>query len=82
VRPHPHYKDHLFAVNDILFVHPKYRNTNLSAGLFQYAEKKLKERGVSVMAIHMKVDNPFESFAEKLGFEKAEYTYQKFIGER
>jgi GNAT superfamily N-acetyltransferase len=80
VHPNPHYKDHIFAVNDILFVHPDFRGTTLPVRMFKYAEEKLRQRGVSVMSLHMKTKHPFVGFAEKLGFRKAEYNFTKWIG--
>lgn len=81
VRPHPHYKDHIFAMNDVLYVHPDYRKTSVSVRMFQYAEKALKAMGVSKIVLHMKTKHPFVSFAEKLGYTLEEYNFAKYIGE-
>jgi GNAT superfamily N-acetyltransferase len=77
--PNPHYKDHIFAQNDILFVRKDYRGTNLPVRMFLYAEEKLKEEGVSVLSLHMKVEHPFVGFAEKLGYKKSEYNFTKVL---
>ncbi len=78
---HPHYKDHKFAQNDILFIHPKYRGTTVAYRMLKYVEKELKNIGCSVMLLHMKTTFPFEKLCEKLGMDKQEIIYSKYIGE-
>lgn len=81
VQTNIHYKDHLFATNDILFIDPEYRGKLAGVKLFKYAEKKLKEKGVSIISIHMKTHMPFDKLLERLKYEKQEYNYMKYIGE-
>ena len=76
-----HYKDHIFAVNDIMYVANAYRGSTVAYRMLSYAEKELKKLGVSVMSVHMKADFPFERLCEKRGMKKAEYLYTKFIGD-
>ena len=79
--PHLHYKDHMYALNDIVFIAAEYRNAKFGLSLFKYAEEALKDKGVSVMIIHMKTSLPFDSLCEGLGYDYAERSYSKFIGE-
>jgi len=81
LQPHMHYKDHTFAMNDILYIHPEYRKGSAGYKLFKYAEKSLKEIGVHVLMIHAKVKNDFKPLMDKLGFNRVEYNYSKYIGE-
>lgn len=81
VTPNPHYKDHFFAVNDILFVLPEYRGGTTAYRMFKYAFDKLTERGASVITIHMKTDAMFDGLCEKLGMERQEYLYTKYVGD-
>ena len=81
VTPHIHYKDHLFASNDILFIHPDYRKGRAGIGLFKFAEQDLKAKGVSVLIIHMKVKHPFDPLCIKLGYTNIERLYSKYIGD-
>jgi len=81
VLPHLHYQDHMYAANDILFIAPEYRNAKVGLSLFKYAEEALKELGVSVLTVHMKTLLPFDSLCEGLGYDYAERSYTKFIGE-
>jgi len=78
---HPHYKDNKFAQNDILFIHPDYRGGTVAYRMFKYAEKELKNIGCSVNLIHMKTQFPFERLCEKLGMDKQEIIYSKYIGD-
>lgn len=80
-RPHPHYKDHLFAVNDIIFIDQEYRKGLVGYKLIKFVENDLKKMGVSVLAVNTKVHKPFDSVLERLGFENTERLYTKYIGE-
>ena len=76
-----HYRDHVFAANDILYVDEAYRGSTVAYRMISFAEKELKKLGVSVMTVHMKTDFPFERLCEKRGMKRSEYIYTKFIGE-
>lgn len=80
-RHHPHYKDHIFAANDIIYIDPDYRKGLAGYYLIKYVEKNLKERGVSVLTINTKVHKPFDAVLQRLGFENVERLYSKYIGE-
>lgn len=81
LQPHLHYLDHTFAINDVLFLLPEYRHTDIGAGMFMYAEEKLKEAGASVIIIHMKTHAPFDSLCLALGYENVERNYSKYVGD-
>lgn len=76
-----HYKDHLFASNDIVFLHPDYRKGRTGIKLIQFAEKCLKEDGVSVLSINTKVHKPFDNLMQFLKFSLVERIYSKYIGD-
>lgn len=78
---HLHYKDHMYACNDILFLDEKYRGGIVALDLTNKAEDVLCDKGVSVITMHMKSYAPFETLMEVQGFEKVEYLYSKYIGE-
>ena len=81
IQPHLHYQDHKFATNDILYLDPEYRNQEIATEMFTVAEIDLKEKGISVMGLHVKVTNRFDSLCDKLGFKKTEIMYSKFLGD-
>lgn len=78
---HPHYKDNKMAQNDVLFIHPDYRGGTAAYRMFKFAEKELIKIGCSVNTIHMKTQFPFENLCQKIGMNKQEIIYSKYIGE-
>lgn len=81
VREHPHYKSDLYAVNDIVYVHPDHRHTEVAPVMLQNLETIMQERGVSVMTFHMKTYKTFEALMDFSGFDKVEYLYSKLLKE-
>lgn len=81
IQPHLHYQETLYGVNDILFLEPSYRGSDVAVKLFMFAEERLRDEGVDVLVLHMKTSLPFEGLAKFLHYDKAEYNYSKYIGE-
>ncbi len=81
VYTHPHYKENKFAQNDILFIHPEYRKGTIAYRMFKFAENELKKIGCSVLLVHMKDKFSFEPLCKKLGMDKQEIVYSKYIGD-
>jgi len=81
IQPNMHYKDKMFATNDILFIEKSYRKGTVGYKLFKHAEKSLKELGVDVIVIRSKVNTDFKPLMDKLGYERIEYVYSKYTGE-
>jgi len=79
---HIHYKDHVFASNDIIYLSPEYRKGFVGIRLIKFAEKCLREDGVSVFLINMKEHRPFSKVVERLGFNLTETIYSKFLGDK
>lgn len=80
VNEHLHYKDHKYAVNDILFLDKEYRGGYTALELLDYAEAVLSEEGVSVITMNMKTHAKFETLMESLDYDRAEILYTKYIG--
>ncbi len=80
-KAHPHYKDHIVASNDIIFIDPEYRKGLTGYKLIKFAKENLKELGVSVLAVNIKVHKPFDKLLERLGFENTERLYTVYIGD-
>lgn len=72
-----HYKDHIFATNDIIYLKPEYRHQKVGMQLIQFAEDDLRKRGVSVLCINTKVHQPFDKLMEHMGFNLIERVYAK-----
>jgi GNAT superfamily N-acetyltransferase len=77
---HPHYMDHNYVINDILYVAPEHRHSEVAVELLEGLEKIMVEEGASVMTFHMKAYKTFETLMDFLGYDKAEFLYSKFIG--
>lgn len=76
-----HYKDHIFAANDLIYLDPDHRKGFLGLKLIKYVEQDLKNMGVSVLTINTKVHRPFDVVMKRLGFSLTERTYSKYLGE-
>ena len=76
-----HYKDHIFAENDIIYLHKDYRKGFTGVKLIKFAEKCLKDDGVSVLKINTKVHQPFDKLVNYLGFGLIERVYTKYLGD-
>jgi len=74
---HLHYKDHVFAENDIIYLHPELRNAGVGFKLIEFAENDLKELGVSALHINTKVHQPFDKLLEQMGYNNIERVYGK-----
>lgn len=78
-RSHLHYKDHLFAFNDVLYLHKDYRKGLTGAKLMKFAEKCLKDDGVSVLVVNTKRHKPFDILLSWLGYKHVENVYTKLL---
>jgi GNAT superfamily N-acetyltransferase len=78
---HIHYKDHIFAANDIVYLDPDYRKGMVGARLMKFAEEDLRNIGVSVLTINTKVHKPFDHLLERMGFTLKERVYSKYLGD-
>lgn len=79
VKAHPHYKEDIYAANDILYIDKDYRNGSVSVEMLSFAETTLKNKGVSVITMHMKNYAPFERLMATLNFDTAETIFTKYI---
>ena len=79
VAPHLHYKDHIMATNDILYVDPDYRGGTTAFKMFKYAEKTLKDRGVEKIIINMKIAHEFGSLLDHMGYREIEKVYELML---
>lgn len=79
VKAHIHYKDNLFAYNDLLFLDQNYRKGFTGPKLMKFAEKCLKEDGVDVIIVNTKRHKPFDSLLVWLGYKHVENLYSKVL---
>jgi GNAT superfamily N-acetyltransferase len=74
-----HYKDHLCASNDVIYMHKDYRKGFAGIRLIKFAEKVLREDGVSTLTINTKIHQPFDKVLERLKFKPIERVYSKYL---
>lgn len=79
--PNPHYKDHIFATNDVIFLRKEYRKGLTGVKLLKFAEQDLKTKGISVIVVNTKVHTPFDKVLERLKYNLIERVYSKYIGD-
>ena len=77
VGPSLHYKDHIFANNDIIFLRADVREGFTGIKLIKYAVECLEPEGVRQININTKIHQPFDRILERQGFENIERVYAK-----
>lgn len=76
-----HYKDHIFATCDIIYVKQDKRAGMTGYKLIKFAEQDLKKLGVSVLGINTKIHAPFDKLLNRMDYNLTERLYTKYIGE-
>jgi GNAT superfamily N-acetyltransferase len=72
IMPNPHYKDFMYATEDVFYVVKGKRGLQIGAHLIRLSEEILKSMGVDVIVHHAKFTNEFAPFLERLGYKKTE----------
>lgn len=72
-----HYQDHLYATNDVIFLHPDHRKGYTASKLIKFALECLAQDGVSMVFINTKIHRPFDVLLQRLGFNHVENVYAK-----
>lgn len=78
--PHMHYKNTLYAQNDLIYIHPDHRRGSLAARMLKVFEEHMKEKGVDIIQMHVKVAFEFGAMLTRVGFMHEENVYRKKIG--
>jgi GNAT superfamily N-acetyltransferase len=72
-----HYKDHVFANNDIIFVLPEYRKGTTGIKLIDFAERELEAEGIRALNINTKDHQSFDAILQRRGYQMIERVYSK-----
>ena len=72
-----HYADHIYANNDVIFLHPEYRKGFTASKLIKFALDCLAQDGISMLFINTKLHRPFDILLQRLGFNHIENVYAK-----
>jgi len=75
--PHMHYSDDVFAMVDVIFVDPEYRNSKVGIVLINNAERLCREEGASVLSYHTK---PAHKAIETILYRKGFSHFENIIG--
>jgi len=72
ISPNLHYKDYIYAIEDVFYVVQDKRGTRIGINLVKKSEELLKERGVDIITHHAKLTNNFSPFLQRLGYNVTE----------
>lgn len=81
IAPGLHYSTCLTCTMDIFYVHPEKRGGNCGIKLFKAVEKEIKRRRVQRWFVGSKCHMDASWLFERLGFERVEVYYSKWIGD-
>lgn len=70
-----HYRDHLFANNDVIFLAKPARKGLAGIKLIKFAIDSLAAEGITKLHINTKAHQPFDAILERLNFEEIERVY-------
>lgn len=77
VRHNVRYRSSLQAVQDVLYLDPRYRGRSLGVRLILFAERALQAEGVQVIYQHVKASRSEGRLFEALGYECIDHVYGK-----
>ena len=77
VNPNRHYKSSLQAAQDILFLHPGYRNTGNGRALILFCDAQLRAEGVQAVYQHIKSAHDFSALLTSVGYDLVDLVYAK-----
>lgn len=81
VNSHIHYKNNIVANNDVLFLHPDYRQGRTGLKLLRKCEQVLQEQQVDKIVWHVKYAKDFRQILYRLGYEDEDALVGKIIRE-
>ena len=76
INNHMHHKTVKYAMSDLIYVTPEYRDGKAAVGLIEYAKKNLKTDGVKRLIIVMKVEHKFKKLLRYLSFRPIEQLWE------
>lgn len=82
VRPNPHYRSSLTAVQDVLYLKPAYRRGRTGVTLIRVAETRLRAEGVQVVYHHVKRSNKVGRLLARMGYELVDEVYAKRLDKK
>ena len=77
---HLHYKGSKIAINDVVFLHPDYRNISVGSALIKFCDEELSKMGETKITWHVKFSNDFRHILKALGYVDEEIVCGKIAG--
>lgn len=69
VKPHPHYRTSIVAMQDILYLAPEMRMGMTGYKFIQWCDEQLKADGVQMVMQHVKAAHDFSAVLERMGYQ-------------
>jgi GNAT superfamily N-acetyltransferase len=79
LRPHPHYRSVLVAIDDLHYLMPAYRGLGAGKLMMEYAEFVAHERGAQVFCLRHKAAQDHGHIFRSMGYELTDMVYTKDI---
>lgn len=80
VLPHIHYKSTIVAMNDVIYLDPKYRRGTTAARLVRFCESYLSSTiGARRFTYHVKIAHDFGPLLERMGYAREETIFGKLV---
>lgn len=79
VNRHMHHADLTLAVNDVLFLHPDYRQGTTGLRLVKFCEDSLKAAGADKLCFHAKLHTSLIPILHRRGYSTEEIVLGKFL---
>ena len=73
VQTHLHYKQTLYAMQDLMYIDPEYRGRGMA--FLDWCDSQMKEEGVQVSMLHVKVNLDYGPALKRIGYEPIDRIY-------
>lgn len=77
IKANPHYKSSMQAVQDVLYLRPRYRRGGIGYRFIKWCDKQLAADGCQVVMHHVKAAHDFGPLLNRLGYELTDYVYAR-----
>lgn len=79
INRHLHYGDTVMAHNDVIFLHPDHRRGTAGIKLIKFSEQALRDRGITKITWHVKVDKDWTQILERMGYAREDIIMGKIL---
>lgn len=79
INAHIHYRNLVYAHNDVLYVRPEHRNSKVGLKLIRETERLAKERGAGMVSWHAKENTTLASLLPRMGYRVQDIIFSKGV---